>query len=151
MNRRMLLKLFLGTAATAACFRPGSATADTPPVTVWKAASCGCCAKWVAHMRKAGFTVRVEEMDDVTPVKDSKGVPKALRSCHTAVAGSYVIEGHVPPEAVIRLLAEHPVAGGLAVPGMPPSAPGMDIGAQRYQVVIFGSGFGDGQIYATYN
>jgi hypothetical protein len=41
------------------------------------------------------------------------------------VAG-YVIEGHVPATDIRRLMREKPKALGLAVPGMPVGAPGMD-------------------------
>jgi hypothetical protein len=74
-------------------------------------------------------------------VKADHGVPAALQSCHTAKIGGYVIEGHVPADAVQRLLADKPRALGLAVPGMPASAPGMDVpgAADVYEVVLFGA------------
>ncbi len=37
----------------------------------------------------------------------------------------YVIEGHVPAEAIIRLLTDRPDVVGLALPGMPADSPGM--------------------------
>lgn len=114
-----------------------SATAAT--VTVWKSASCGCCGAWVDHMREAGYAVQVIETDDLDPVREAKGVPAALGSCHTATVGGYVLEGHVPAADVARLLAEKPQARGLAVPGMPQSAPGMDIPGEPYEVVLFGT------------
>jgi hypothetical protein len=67
----------------------------------------------------------------------------ALQSCHTARAGGYVIEGHVPAGDVRRLLAERPQARGLAAPGMPASAPGMDQPGEAYDVVLFGSPAGE--------
>ncbi|MDH3259893.1 MAG: DUF411 domain-containing protein [Acidimicrobiia bacterium] len=53
------------------------------------------------------------------------GVPEGALSCHTALVDGYVIEGHVPAGAILRLLAEHPDAVGLALPGMPADSPGM--------------------------
>lgn len=140
MTRRSLLKALLGGAAAVALSSgfPVPALAALPSIAVWKAASCGCCQGWVKHMRAAGFPVQVTEMDDVSPVKLRQGVPAALQSCHTAVVDGYVLEGHVPAPAVVRLLAERPRAKGLAVPGMPLSAPGMDAGADHYDVVLFG-------------
>jgi hypothetical protein len=72
-------------------------------------------------------------------MKDSLGVPAALRSCHTAVVGGYVIEGHVPAELIERLLAEHPThVRGLAVPGMVTGSPGMEgPNPQDYDVIAF--------------
>jgi hypothetical protein len=102
-----------------------SAFGDLPVVTVYKSPSCVCCGRWVEHMRESGFAVEVEDRVDVTPVKDEHGVPTNLRSCHTAVVGGYFVEGHVPADDVRRLLAERPDANGIALGGMPASAPGM--------------------------
>ena len=111
-----------------------------PTVAVTKDPSCGCCEKWVAHLREAGFTVTVTE-GPVNPVKARLGVPRDLASCHTAEVGGYVVEGHVPAGAIKRLLAETPKATGLAVPGMPAGSPGMEIEGMEpdtYAVVLFG-------------
>jgi hypothetical protein len=107
------------------------AAAQTPPaapapVAVFKSATCGCCAKWNDHMRTAGFAVNSTDVPDVTPVKDKHGVPPALRSCHTAVVGGYVIEGHVPADVIKKLLRERPAVVGIAVGGMPTGSPGME-------------------------
>jgi hypothetical protein len=152
VTRRSLLKALLAGAAVAALSSalPLPALAAPPSVAVWKAASCGCCEGWVKHMRAAGFPVQVTEMDDLSPVKARQGVPSALQSCHTAIVDGYVLEGHVPAPAVLRLLAERPRARGLAVPGMPLSAPGMDAGADRYDVVLFGLADGGTRIFERY-
>ena len=60
-------------------------------------------------------------------VKDSKGIPREARSCHTGVIGGYVIEGHVPAADIKRLLKERPNVVGLAVAGMPAGSPGMEV------------------------
>ena len=114
-----------------------------PPVAVWKDASCGCCGGWVRHMRDAGFTVTVHDTADMTAVKQARGVPESLWSCHTAVVGGYLIEGHVPAADIQRLLGERTIAKGLAAPGMPRSAPGMDDPGEPYTVVLFGTQTGD--------
>ncbi|MEP2828186.1 DUF411 domain-containing protein [Parvibaculum sp.] len=107
---------------------------------VYKTPWCGCCTAWVDHMREAGFAVRVTEMEDLTPLKARHGVSAELASCHTALIGGYVVEGHVPASDVARLLKERPEATGLAVPGMPVGSPGMEMGDERdsYEVVLFG-------------
>ncbi|SMF44100.1 Uncharacterized conserved protein [Azospirillum oryzae] len=133
---------------------PGLVRAAVPAggaaVEVWKAASCECCEGWVRHMRAAGFEVTVHTVDDVTPMKRIAGVPDDLASCHTARVGGYVLEGHVPADDVRLLLAERPQARGLAVPGMPQDAPGMDMGVgQPYQVMLFG-GAGGPQVFARH-
>lgn len=114
-----------------------------PPIVVWKDANCGCCEGWVRHMREAGFSVMVRDTDNMEVVKQARGVPDSLWSCHTAVIDGYVVEGHVPAPDVVRLLAERPAARGLAVPGMPASAPGMDQPGEPYSVVLFGAPGGD--------
>lgn len=116
-----------------------SVAVAAPVVTVYKSPTCGCCSKWVDHMRANGFTVEVHDMADVTPVKNEVGVPRALRSCHTAVVNGYSLEGHVPADLVHRLLKEKPKnTAGLAVPGMPMGSPGME-GATKdaYDVVAY--------------
>ncbi|WP_424138103.1 DUF411 domain-containing protein [Roseomonas chloroacetimidivorans] len=117
--------------------------AQGPAIEVWKDPTCGCCEGWVRHMREAGFEATAHDVTDLQAVKTANGVPDALQSCHTAIIGGYVIEGHVPAADVRRLLAERPRAKGLAAPGMPPSSPGMDIPGTPYEVVLFGASGGD--------
>jgi hypothetical protein len=102
-------------------------------MVVHKSPTCGCCGLWVEHMQKAGFHVEVIETDDLAPVKERLGVPYGKGSCHTAEVGGYVIEGHVPAEDVLRLLAERPKARGLVLPGMPLGSPGMEMPDGRVQ------------------
>ena len=89
--------------------------------------TCGCCLKWADRARAAGFAVTVQESADIAAVKRKLGVPDELASCHTSVAGGYAIEGHVPLNAVKKLLATKPKVRGIAVPGMPLGAPGMEV------------------------
>ena len=99
--------------------------AEPTPITVYKSRSCGCCAKWVDHIRANGFAPVVRDEEEMDAIKDKLGVPQAVRSCHTAQVQGYLIEGHVPASDIRRLLATGPKAAGLAVPGMPSLAPGM--------------------------
>jgi hypothetical protein len=113
---------------------PGAA----PRVTVYKSPTCGCCRKWVDHLRANGFEVTAIDTVDVQSVKTSYRVPSALGSCHTAVVAGDVVEGHVPADVIRRVLAERPKVAGVAVPGMPMGSPGME-GPRRehYDVVAF--------------
>ncbi len=117
-------------------------------VTVFKSPSCQCCGKWVERMREYGFTVTLENRTDVTPVKRELGIPAALDSCHTSIVGGYTVEGHVPPDLVARVLRDRPDVAGLAVPGMPQSAPGMELGHEPYDVLSFTQG-GRTAVYAS--
>ncbi len=125
----------IGSVAIIACAQASAATT----IEVAKSPYCGCCEQWIEHMRAAGFTVKVTNVEDVTPVANQLGVPDSLRSCHTAKAGKYAIEGHVPAADVKRLLKEQPDALGLAVAGMPQGAPGMEQGApkEHYKTILF--------------
>lgn len=114
-----------------------SITSDLPAVTMYKDPNCQCCHKWGEHMRDAGFAVVDRNMPDVGPVKRDRGVPQSLVSCHTSVVDGYVFEGHVPADLVEQVLKERPPVLGLAAPGMPQSAPGMDIGNEPYEVWSF--------------
>jgi len=112
-----------------------------PKIVVSKDPSCGCCTGWVDHLRQAGFTADVFETSEINRVKVRLGVPNDLASCHTAEIGGYVIEGHVPADAIKRLLAEKPAGKGLAVAGMPMGSPGMEMegmAPDTYDVVLFG-------------
>jgi hypothetical protein len=121
------------------------------PMTVYKSATCGCCAKWNDHMRAAGFAVTSNDLADVNPIKTQHGVPVQTRSCHTALVGGYVIEGHVPADVVKKLLRERPAIAGIAAPGMPAGSPGMEMPDGRkdtYQIVAFDKQ-GKTSVYAT--
>ena len=120
---------------------PGRARTALPKMTVAKDPSCSCCGSWVKYLRANGFIVDVVERTDMDRIKAGLGVPTALQSCHTAEIDGYVIEGHVPADAIRRLLTERPQAIGLAVAGMPASAPGMDVpgASDLYDVTLFGA------------
>jgi hypothetical protein len=116
------------------------AAAPDTPITVYKTPTCGCCKAWVAHLEKSGFKPTTHDLNDLSETKDTLGVPDALRSCHTAVIGRYVIEGHVPADLIRKLAAEKPAnVLGLAVPGMPAGSPGMEVPGRKdaYDVIAF--------------
>jgi len=64
-------------------------------------------------------------VDDMTDIKDDLGIPQDMRSCHTSMVEDYFLEGHVPVEAIRKLLEEQPAIDGIALPGMPSGSPGM--------------------------
>jgi hypothetical protein len=111
-----------------------------PLLEVFKTPTCGCCSKWVEHMRNNGFNVRTTDLNDLTEIKKSRGVPDQVQSCHTAVVNGYVVEGHVPAADVQRMLKEKPAIAGIAVGGMPAGSPGMDypgVTPQPFNVTSF--------------
>jgi len=148
MKRRNLLSAVGALAALAGL----PVRAEPPPqVQVFKSAACGCCGAWVEHMRAAGFSVQVTEVTDTTAARRRLGLPDRLGSCHTATVGGYALEGHVPAAEVKRLLATRPRAVGLAVPGMPPSSPGMDVPGRSdpYEVLLVDAS-GQARVFARY-
>jgi len=117
-----------------------AAQATRPQMTVYKSATCGCCSKWVEHMQANGFDVKTINVDDIDKVKRERGVPADAASCHTGIVNGYVVEGHVPADAVLKVLKEKPAIAGIAVPGMPMGSPGMEVpGGQKdaFNIVAF--------------
>jgi len=139
----MKLTTIIGTALVAGgvAVVMSSRPATTEPiadVTVYKTPTCGCCAIWVQHLEATGFAVAVEDVEDIAAVKRWAGVPTDLSSCHTAIIGDYVFEGHIPARVIADFLDEAPELAGLAVPGMPIGSPGMEgPNPTPYDVVAF--------------
>ncbi|WP_375322011.1 DUF411 domain-containing protein [Aliivibrio logei] len=128
-----------------------SAFASTEVMT-YKSPYCGCCSEWVEHMEENGFTVKIENHEDMNPIKEKLGVEPRLASCHTAVIDGYVFEGHIPAADIKKFLADPRDFKGLAVPGMPMGSPGMEYGDKKdkYQVVAFKEN-GKLALFNTYN
>lgn len=130
--------------AVAAGFLPAVALGAT--ATVYKSPTCGCCVEYVEHLERNGYSVNVEHPPDVSYIKRQRGVDPRLASCHTMVLDGYTFEGHVPVDAVDRVLRERPYIRGLAVPGMPTGSPGMGGRLQPPLPVLTLAG----EVHATY-
>jgi hypothetical protein len=132
----------------------GAAVAQqNPTVEVYKTPMCGCCSKWVEHLRAHGFTVRTTDVATLEDIKVRQRVPPHVQSCHTAVVNGYVVEGHVPARDVRRLVTERPAVAGLAVAGMPIGSPGMEVPGrppEPYNVLAFDR-HGKTEVFASYN
>ena len=94
--------------------------------------------------------MKPQDVNDPGAYRAKYGIPDALGGCHTAVAGGYAIEGHVPAREIKRLLAERPKARGLAVPGMPPGSPGMESNRPVPYDVLLILPDGTHRVYARY-
>jgi hypothetical protein len=140
LSRRTVL---LGGAILPAVLAGGAARTapppPLPPMTIHRDPGCGCCGNWADLARRAGYPVRVVDEADMPGLKRRLNVPRQLEACHTAVVAGYVIEGHVPLNALAWLLARHPRGlRGLGVPGMPAGSPGMETpGAAREPFQVF--------------
>ncbi len=140
ITRRTFLGQLAGGAALAATASalPALAEPAPPTITVYKTPTCGCCGKWLDHLRANGFKVVSHDVADTGVIRARYGVPEEMTSCHTALVGNYLVEGHVPADLIRRMLRERPKIAGLAVPGMVVGSPGMEGGTpQPYDVVAF--------------
>ena len=150
VTRRNLMFGTLALAVTSP--RIGLAQA-APAIHVLKDRNCGCCQAWIDILIDAGFAVTTENSYGALLVrhKVESGIPLEMVSCHTGEIDGYVIEGHVPPADIRRLLAERPDAIGLAVPGMPYGSPGMGPEEHReaYDVFLIGRD-GSAEVFSSY-
>ncbi len=141
IDRRTMIGL-IGGAASWPFLTAAAEAAPAGGYVMWRDPGCGCCLEWAKRIEAAfGKRLPVVNAQNMAAVKKAQGVPAALHSCHTALIQGVVVEGHVPPEDVKRLIAsKRRGIKGLAVPGMPAGAPGMDVGhnvRHRYQVIAF--------------
>jgi hypothetical protein len=101
------------------------AQAARPSVKLYKNPGCECCDGYANYLRQHGFTVTSTETTELSEIGRKAGVPTELQGCHTSLIGDQVVEGHVPIEAIEKLLAEKPKIKGIALAGMPTGSPGM--------------------------
>ncbi len=143
MKRIIVLTLIVIAIITAGCSSTGNTTgAATANIgenkaTVFKSPSCGCCSMYIKYLKKqSNLDVDVVEKMDITPIKTKYDIPSNLRSCHTTIIGDYFVEGHVPIEAINKLMSEKPNITGIALPQMPSGSPGMP-GSKTEAFVIY--------------
>lgn len=156
LRRRTLLQLGLTSAVGGLPLLALGTTATQPVIEVWKTPTCGCCHDWIKHLQTNGYAVKTHDVSDATK-RDYRlrlGLADKFGSCHTALVGGYLLEGHVPARDIQRLLKEKPRALGLAVPGMPVGSPGMDgpeYGGRKapYDVLLVQRG-GSASVYQSY-
>ena len=157
MKRRNLLLAAAGLAGGAplvAVATSPSKAQTLPVMQVWKDPNCGCCKDWISYLERDGFQVQVFDTGN-TAARQRLGLSVKYGSCHTALIGGYVVEGHVNAREIRRLLAEKPQAIGLAVPRMPIGSPGMDgpeYGGQKdpYDVLLVLRD-GSSRVYQSYH
>ena len=138
ISRRHLIGTAFAAAAGAFALPSLLRASAGTPMLVYKDPNCGCCHNWVEIMRNAGFEVSVRDTRDMNSIKTRYKVGRQLTSCHTAMVGGYVVEGHVPADVIRKLLADKPKVLGIAVPGMPVGSPGMEgTPKQPYEVLTF--------------
>ena len=121
---------------------------DKYNVEVFKTASCGCCYGYVLFLKEEKFKVKQTDMRSLHLIKKKYNIPLEMQSCHTTILGKYFIEGHVPIEAINKLLKEQPDVDGIALPGMPIGTPGMP-GEKEEPYVIYQLVDGKSSVFMT--
>ncbi len=100
--------------------------------------TCGCCHKYVEYLEKNGVEVEVVHVSEAQLYNEKLSVaPQELYSCHIMEVEGYYVIGHVPIEAIVKLLAEKPSIRGISLPGMPGEAPGMGNGHGKFTIYYF--------------
>ena len=117
-------------------------------VEVFKTPSCGCCYGYVLFLKEEKFNVKQTDMRSLHLIKKKYNIPLEMQSCHTTILGKYFIEGHVPIEAINKLLKEQPDIDGIALPGMPIGTPGMP-GEKEEPYVIYQLVDGKSSVFMT--
>ncbi len=126
-------------AALLAALLSTQAFAAPTSVTLYKNLQCTCCEAHAKYLEEQGFKVEVKPVPDLYSINQKAGVPDALGGCHTSFIGGYVVIGHVPVDAIRKLLAEQPKIVGISIPGMssmPANLPGMP-GTRSKPVAIY--------------
>ena len=133
--KRNLIKITILTALTLSFFyifnfvtdkKDALANIDNKQIVeVFKTPTCGCCYGYVLFLEKEKYKVKQTDMRSLHSIKQKYKIPVEMQSCHTTIIGKYFIEGHVPIEAINKLLKEQPNIDGIALPGMPIGTPGM--------------------------
>ena len=127
---------------------PPLAKADKYKIEVFKTPSCGCCYGYVLFLEEEKFAVKQTDMRSLHTVKKKYNIPLEMQSCHTSILGKYFIEGHVPLEAINKLLKEQPDIDGIALPGMPIGTPGMP-GEKEEPFIIYQLVDGKSSVFMT--
>ena len=152
ISRRSFCELLGGAALSSSAFSVFGQSLTTVSLNVYKEESCGCCVNWISHMEQHGFVATVHHPENLNVIKDELGVLPAWQSCHTTVSEEgFLFEGHVPAKYITQFLAAPPDhALGLAVPGMPMSSRGMEVGNQfsAYDVLLLRKD-GSAEVYVS--
>ena len=136
-----------GAPVLAACGESGtertqaSAATEGTAATLYRQEGCSCCATYADYLGENGFTVDLKTVDDLEPIRQRFAIPEGAVGCHTSAIDDYVVAGHVPVEAIQRLISERPELDGISVVGMPINSPGMgEPNGQPLEVLSFRGG-----------
>lgn len=117
-------------------YKNSDITSEGGVITLYKTESCNCCGNYIKYLRNNGYDVEVVNINSLRAEFNRFGVPENMYSCHIAETGDYFLVGHIPVDAINKLMKEKPEIEGIALPGMPPGAPGMG-GVKKAPFVIY--------------
>jgi len=109
---------------------------DGLSIALYKSPQCECCTRYAGYLSSLGAEVSIVNVGDIDALMERLGIPMELRSCHVSIVEGYVVVGHVPADAIKKLLSERPNIKGISLPGMPPGSPGMP-GAKEKPFAIY--------------
>ncbi len=104
--------------------------------TMYTTPTCGCCHNYARYLEENGIDVKTIYISDRELREKLNVAPRELQSCHIIEFDSYYVIGHVPLEAIKKLLTEKPAIKGITLPGMPPGSPGMG-GIKQGKLTIY--------------
>lgn len=117
-------------------------------VTLYKTPYCGCCEGYAEYLRENGFRVTVEPTHELPVLSREAGIPEDFQGCHLSMIGRYAVSGHVPVEAIHRLLDEQPAIEGITLPGMPMGSPGMS-GSKQAPFTVYAIESGEPRVFSV--
>ena len=128
----LIALVFLGYAI----FGAESKDVNAVQVDLYKSSSCGCCEVYSKYLDQSKYNVNKKNVESMNSIKSKYKIPSDMQSCHTSIVEGYFVEGHIPVEAVNKLLDERPEIDGIAMPGMPSGSPGMP-GSKNEDFIIY--------------
>jgi len=137
MKKRWILIALIAMIILAMVFVLPSDPVIAAKMVVYKSPSCSCCGGYISYSENKIGGVETVLTDNVDAIKNDAGIPGNMRSCHTSLIGGYFVEGHVPIEAIQKLLDEQPDLDGITLPNMPAGSPGMG-GVKQEPFTIYG-------------
>jgi hypothetical protein len=132
----LILFLIIIVASISYFNRSNDQTSKKISAVVYKSQACGCCGLYINHLKRSDIEVKTTNIEDIASIKREKKIPRELESCHTTIIGDYFVEGHIPSEAISKLINDKPDIAGIALPGMPSGSPGMP-GAKTGPFIIY--------------
>lgn len=140
----VIFVLFVLVVVSVIVFATGNNNSNDIDAVIYKSPTCGCCVKYIPYLEHKNFDIDIQTTENMDAIKERYDIPPHMESCHTMIIGDYFVEGHIPIEAINKLLEERPDIDGIALPNMPSGTPGMP-GRKKGDWIIYS--IKNGEIY----